>query len=86
MAQAHDMTFEEINRIVEAADLRTFDRPRATAAGAAAAPGDILQQLCAIWKIVGPIVHAVAKLPILPPKWRDALQKFADLLDGICRG
>lgn len=76
MAKENGPTFEEINRRIEAADLAGFD--------VAAARAGQLGQVCDIWRLVGPIVRALADFPLLPPKWREVLKRFCEIMDRIC--
>lgn len=81
-------TFEEVDRIVQKANLKQFRSGGAghvTARAVAVSPGDVLTKLCAIWRIVGPIVRLIIKTPLIPKKWRDALETFANLMDTVCR-
>lgn len=87
MARA-SMTFEQVDKIVQKAKLATFRTGGAghvNARAVTASPGDVLVQLCGIWQIVGPIVRLILKSPILPKKWRDALELFANTLDVVCK-
>jgi hypothetical protein len=37
-----------------------------------------------MYRAVRPILILVAKTPILPKKWRDVINTFISLMDGIC--
>ena len=76
MADEKKSTFDEINRRIEAANLTQFD--------AAAAKAGQVGQLCDIWRLVGPIICGLADLPFLPPKWRQAIKLFCDIMKTIC--
>jgi len=81
-------TFEDVDKIVQSADLKKFQAGGAmhiTADALGVAPGDVLTKLCGIWKIVGPIVRLIIKTPLIPQKWRDALEVFANLMDSVCK-
>ena len=81
------LSYEEVDRIVERADLRQFrigGRGHFNARAVSINPGDVLTKLCGLWKIVGPIVKLIAKSLIFKPKWREALQAWANLMDTVC--
>ncbi|HEV8240633.1 MAG TPA: hypothetical protein VGS57_14785 [Thermoanaerobaculia bacterium] len=80
-------SFEEIDRHINAVKLEDFQpggRHHFTAAAATAAPGDVLKKICAIYRVIRPILIAIENFPLLPKKWRDALKVFTDLLDTLC--
>jgi hypothetical protein len=81
-------TFEDVDKIVRSADLKRFragGSHHVTARLVAVAPGDVLQKLCAIWKVAGPIIRLVIKTPFIPSSWRAALEIFANLMDTVCK-
>jgi hypothetical protein len=81
-------TFEDVDKIVRAANLKQFQRGgrgHVTGAAVSAAPADVLTKLCGAWRIVGPIIRLVMKAPFIPKKWRDALEIFASLMDTVCK-
>ena len=83
-----DLTFEAVDRHVERlnlADFRRGGRHYFTSSAAAAAPADVMPKVCGVYRAVRPILVLVAKTPILPKKWRDAINIFVSLMDGICR-
>jgi hypothetical protein len=43
-----------------------------------------MPKVCAVYRAVRPILALLAKTPILPKKWRDAINVFISLMDGIC--
>jgi len=82
------LTFEAVDKIVQQANLKQFQPGgpgHFRASAVSAAPADVLVKICGIWKIVGPIVRLVIKTPLIPKKWRDALETFANLLDTVCK-
>jgi hypothetical protein len=85
MAQ-RELTFEEINERIEKADLRPYQAGGAKhiSAAAAAKPAELLPNVCGIYKIIEPILRAIASLPLIPKKWKDAIKTFCDLMDQIC--
>lgn len=81
-------TFEDVDKIVRSADLKRFragGSHHVTARSAAVAPGDVLEKLCAIWKVAGPIIRLVIKTPFIPSSWRAALEILANLMDTVCK-
>ena len=83
----NEITFEEIDRHINALDLNAFQaggKHHFTAEAALAAPGDVLKKICTVYKAIRPILIAIEKFPLLPKKWRDALKTFTDALDKLC--
>ena len=82
-----DLSFEEVNKHIESADLSTFKaggKSHFAATDIAKAPGDVLQKICGIYKVVRPILVIVSNLPLIPQKWKDAIKTFINLMDGLC--
>ena len=83
------LTFEEIDRRISALDLKAFQpggRQHFTAEAVTAAPGNVLQKICAIYRGIRPILIAIENFPLVPSKWREALKTFTDLMDTLCPG
>ena len=79
------MTFEEVDRIVQRADLKAFKpggKHHVTARAVSVSPGDVIGKICPIWSIVKPILSGVSVF--LPKKWKDALAVFTNVMDTIC--
>ena len=76
------LSFEEVDRIVQKADLARLRRgaPRR----GAVAPADIATTICGTWAVAGPIIRLVIGMPLIPKKWREALTTFTDILDKVC--
>ena len=86
---AKEMTFEEIDRHVNALDLSAFrpgGRQHFAPAAVQADPGGVVGKVCAIYRGIRPILGAVAAIPLIPKNWKAALQVFLDLMDGLCPG
>jgi hypothetical protein len=84
---AQDLTFESVDRHVQRLDLSQFrrgGRHHFSAAAVAASPGDVLAKVCSIYRAVRPILNLIAKVPLLPKKWRDAISTFVNLMDSLC--
>jgi hypothetical protein len=84
-----NLTFEEIDRRINALDLKAFQaggRQHFTAEAVRTVPGDVLQKICAIYRGIRPILIALENFPLIPKKWRDALKVFTDLMDTLCPG
>lgn len=85
--QDNQLTFEEVNKHFENADLKPFQtggKSHFTAEAVSKAPGDVLQKVCGIYKIVRPFLALVSNIPLIPPKWREAIKTFMGLMDGLC--
>lgn len=52
--------------------------------GAKASPEEILGKVCGIYHKVRPFLEVVASLFFIPKKWRQAIQTFMGILDGLC--
>ena len=78
------LTFEEVDKHIQGADLSAFQAGGKQAAAAGAAPAAALPNVCGIYKVVRPILVLVSNLPIIPQKWRDALKTFISVLDTVC--
>ena len=82
-----EWTFEEIDQHVQQADLSAFGaggKHHFEAAAVATTPGDVLKKICAIYKVVRPILLGVTKIPFIPKKWKDAISTFIGLMDKLC--
>jgi len=74
-----ELNFEIVNAEIEALDLTQFEKEISVSAQADAFPA-----VCQVWSKVGKIVKLVAKIPLIPSKWRAALELFIRTMDGIC--
>jgi hypothetical protein len=78
-------TFEEVDKLIQKADLSALQKaPRAAAARAAVDPAAVFGQVCAAYKIIRPILALLLNTPLLPKKWKDAIKAFMKVLDAIC--
>jgi len=79
-------TFEEVDKHIQATDLSAFQPGgrHHVAATAAANPTLALPNVCAIYKVVKPILTIVATIPLIPQKWRDAIKTFIQVLETLC--
>jgi len=85
MAQAY--SFEDIDRQINSLNLRDFQpggRSHFTADAVAAAPGEVLGKLCAIYRGIRPILIILQTFPLIPKKWWDAIKVFTALMDTLC--
>lgn len=83
----HELTFEEVNKHFESVDLSQFTEGGThhfSAKSVAAAPADVLNKVCGIYRVVRPFLVLVSNFPLLPVKWREAIKIFIGLLDSIC--
>ncbi len=76
------LSFEEVDRIVQRADLTKLRR--GVSRRAAVTPAEITTTICSTWAVAGPIIRLVMGMPLIPKKWREALTAFADILDKLC--
>jgi|CXWL01.1.fsa_nt_gi hypothetical protein len=80
-------SFEEIDRHINALDLREFQadgRFHFTTTDVKAAPGDVLQKVCTIYRAIRPILLVLQGLPLIPAAWRAAIKTFTGLMDTLC--
>ena len=81
------LTFEEVNKHFDSVDLSPFQQGGKqffAADTVTKAPGEVLQKVCSIYKVVRPFLALVSNLPLLPKKWKDAIKTFMGLMDGLC--
>jgi hypothetical protein len=82
-----DLTFEDVDKHIQGADLSVFQpggKHFMKAGAPPATPAAILPNICPAYKIVRPILVLLSNLPLLPQKWRDAIKAFMGVLDAIC--
>jgi hypothetical protein len=80
-------SFEEVNTLIEKADLTPYQQGGShhfTIAAATTSPSNVISKVCGIYKIVAPILKLVASLPLIPAKWKAAIKTFTDLMDSLC--
>ena len=85
---AKDLAFEEVDKLVNAFDFKTFQSGGKSFPGAAAAtsPAAAIPNLCGVYKGVRPILALLVSTPLLPKKWRDGIQTLMGILDLLCPG
>ena len=76
---AKTLTFEEVDKHVQKADLSVFKVGKGKGAAALAAPN-----VCPAYKTVRPILALVASLFLIPKKWRDMITAFMGVMDMLC--
>ena len=74
-----EMTFEEVDQIVERMEAAAFARADAPQQNLS----DVVAQICKIIAVVKPILKFVIK--VLPKKWRMIVERLIDLLDTLCQ-
>jgi hypothetical protein len=82
-----EMTFEEIDAHVRKADLKAFEpggRHHVTSEMAAAAPGNVLGNVCQIYHVIRPILQGILHIPFIPAAWKAAIKTFISLMDRLC--
>lgn len=80
-------TFEEVNAHIESADLSHFEvggKHHFASTQTIADPATTLSKVCAIYKVVAPVLKLVAGLPLIPEKWKKSLKILIDTLDTLC--
>ena len=84
--QQKEMTFEELDKHFSNADLSQFKMGAKgpDAAAAKANPAEVLAKICAIYKVVSPLLAVVSNLPFFPKKWKEPLQTFITLMNNVC--
>jgi hypothetical protein len=88
-AKSQELTFEAIDAHVKKANLADFEPGGAhhfAAGAAAAAPGDVIKKVCAIYHVIRPILEGILHIPFIPSSWKKAIQTFITLMDGLCPG
>lgn len=83
-------TFEEVDQHLASIDLDrklSLTGPLAIRKNEARTdPAQVVGKVCAIYQVVSPVLRLVARVPIIPLKWRDAIRKFCDMMDLLCAG
>jgi hypothetical protein len=77
---AQVLTFEEVDKHIQAANLSALKPAAAGAAGTAAA----IPNVCQAFGVIRPILVLISNFPLLPKKWRDALTLFIQVMDSVC--
>lgn len=80
-----NMTIEQIEAHLQAANLEQFNKPEME--GVEGAQMDMqgkLQQICGIYKGIKPILQAVMNFPLVPASIKTALRIFSSAMDSIC--
>jgi predicted DCC family thiol-disulfide oxidoreductase YuxK len=72
-------TFEEVDKHIQSANLSALKPSGQAATGSAAIPN-----VCQAYGVIRPILALVAGVPLIPKKWRDAINAFMQVLDSIC--
>jgi len=82
---ATNLTFEEVDKHIQNADLSAFQPggKHHLSAGAAANPAAAIPNVCGAYQVIRPILALVLNLPI-PKKWKDAIKAFMGVMDTIC--
>lgn len=84
MSQTHEITFEEVNRHFEQADLSQFNATAPSASAASVNPADVLKKVCAAYKIIKPFLSLVVGFPLIPSSWKNAINSFTGVLNTVC--
>jgi hypothetical protein len=81
---ASNLTFEEVDKHIQSADLSAFQAGGKHHLAAGAAPAAAIPNVCAAYHVIKPILTLIANLPIIPKKWKDAIKAFMGVLDALC--
>jgi len=87
MADQKELTFEEIDAHIKRANLADFEpggKMHVSAGMAAAAPGDVITRVCAIYHTIRPILQGLLLIPFIPGTWKTAIRTFMALMDNLC--
>ncbi|MFZ5972766.1 MAG: hypothetical protein ACOYXA_14355 [Bacteroidota bacterium] len=81
-----EMDFEEINQHILNADIAKFQPGGELHFNAAslANPGQVLQKVCGIYKVIRPILVVISNFPLIPGTWKAAIKTFISLMDTLC--
>jgi hypothetical protein len=78
------LTFEEVNKHIEAANLTALEKASANTAVAGATAASISGQVCAAYKVIKPILQLIVGTPFIPAKWKTALTIFMNFMNVLC--
>ena len=87
MADEKQLTFEEIDAHIKAANLADFapgGKMHVTAQMVSASPADVISRICAIYHTIRPILAALLLIPFIPASWKAAIKAFMALMDTLC--
>ncbi|HKI02186.1 MAG TPA: hypothetical protein VKK31_09405 [Thermoanaerobaculia bacterium] len=87
MADEKELTFEAIDAHIKNADLAAFapgGKHHVTSDMVAAAPGNVLGQVCQIYHVIRPILQGILLIPFIPAAWKTAIRTFMSLMDTLC--
>jgi hypothetical protein len=73
MSKTENLTFETVNAHVE-----KYYTPAMAAAKPAAT------SLCGVYGTIRPVLELLAAFPVVPQKWRNALNTLLGVLDTMC--
>lgn len=73
-----ELTFETVNKEIESLDLNKLESSLNQEAL------DVVSKICQIWSKISNILRLIAKIPLIPKKWREALNLLINTLDSLC--
>lgn len=79
-----NLTFEEVDKHIQNADLSALQQGGAKSAAAGASADAAIPNVCGAYKVIKPILQLVSNLPIIPKKWKDAIKLFIGVMDAFC--
>ena len=80
-------TFEQIDEFLKGADLASFQpggKFHLTAEQARANPSLALKNLCPAYRLMRPILNAMAAIPLIPANWKGVIKAFTGVMDELC--
>jgi hypothetical protein len=83
---ASNLTFEEVDKHIQSADLSAFQPGGKSylSATAAASLAAAIPNVCGAYQVIRPILALIANLPLIPKKWKDAIKVFMQVMDTLC--
>lgn len=83
MSQKHEITFEEVNRHFEQADLSQFSSNGPSASAAGINPADALKKIASAYKVIKPFLSLVTSFPLIPSSWKAAINSFTSVMGAF---
>ena len=84
---AATLTFEDIDQHIRSADLAAFQpggKHFVTPEQVTTNPSAALTAVCPAYRLIRPILNAVATLPLIPGNWKGVVKAFAGVMDVVC--
>ena len=78
-----ELTFEEVDAQIQDADLSAFENQNDAGIQALDLAAQ-LKKVCAVYKVVQPILSLVSSAPLIPSSWKKAVNTFNGVMSTIC--